>query len=353
MELSHMRIRKEDERMMKKRIKTGGALILAVVLAISTFVLPNAFAADEVKTTKDCTLTVNVANKGLTELISGSITVNLYKVADIAATGKYTELVGFEGVGLDSVNSETTTAQWEEMSAKAATRVTSITEPYASLSTTNGVATFNLKPGMYLVVAQQMLTDYYQYDFTPYLISLPDNRFYQTNDDTWLYDIQVSLKPAKTDRVGDLIIKKTLDVYNATLGEANFVFQVEAEKTDVDEPYATTKVYSNVVSLSFDNVGTKQIKIDDIPAGAVVTVTEVYSGASYKFVSADIKESAEEGKLVIIADGEEKIAEIDFDNTYDENALNGGNGLVNEFTYSTESGWDHEAKPDSISAPLE
>ena len=40
-----------------------------------------------------------------------------------------------------------------------------------------------------------------------------------------------------------------------------------------------------VVSLVFDGPGTKSVLVEDIPAGTVVTVTEVYSGASYELTT--------------------------------------------------------------------
>ena len=358
-----MKIRKEDERMMKKRIKTGGALILAAVLAISAFAINSTLAANGVEN-KACSLTVDVSKVKYKEVKTEELTVNLYRVADIDVTGEYDVEDAYDSVlDLSDIGPDLAANEWETKAIKLQEFIDGLNNDDNSendIIATNSKSAVsklefnNLEKGMYLVYAEQLLTDYYQYDFLPYLVSLPDNRFYQTNDDEWLYDIQVSLKPLKTDRVGDLVIEKTLDVFNATLGEASFVFQVEAEKTDVDMG-TPSKVYSNVVSLSFDSVGTKQVVIEDIPAGAVVTVTEVYSGASYKLISSSIEATAEEGKLVIIADGEEGVTKINFLNEYNEEdrPLNGGNGLVNEFTYSTESGWSHQAKPDSISAPLE
>ena len=49
-------------------------------------------------------------------------------------SGAYKELPGFEGV-LDKISSDTTTAEWEEMSAEAAARVESLEEADASKST--------------------------------------------------------------------------------------------------------------------------------------------------------------------------------------------------------------------------
>ena len=94
--------------------------------------------------------------------------------------------------------------------------------------------------------------------------------------------------------------------------------------------------------MTFDKAGSKQVIIRNFEAGAVVTVTEVYSGASYELV-------ADNGETQIIA---EDIVNVSFENTYDD-GLNGGNGLVNTFT-KLESGkfnWAGNAD-DSTSAEI-
>ena len=136
----------------------------------------------------------------------------------------------------------------------------------------------------------------------------------------------INLKVEKLDRYGDLVINKVLDAYNATLGGATFVFQVEATKVDVDTEEAIV-VYSNVVSMTFDGTGKDSIVIRDIPAGAEVTVTEVYSGASYKVTT----DAVQTGQILA-----EDIISFDFENTYD-GGLNGGSGIVNRFTYDSEA----------------
>ena len=40
-----------------------------------------------------------------------------------------------------------------------------------------------------------------------------------------------------------------------------------------------------MVSLNFDSTGTKSVELTDIPAGTVVTVTEIYGGSNYDAVS--------------------------------------------------------------------
>ena len=347
-----MRIRKEDERMMKKRIKTGGALILAAVLAISAFVIPKAFAAEGVNVNKkDCTLTVDLTAESLfKEVREKEITVDLYKVATIKVTGEYEVIDPYkEALDLTNLSSNSEANKWEEKANSVRTYIDTATDAPSPITKT-GVSTIqftNLTTGMYLVYARNLVTDYYEYEFKPYLISVPTNEWSWTAEDKsnmsddWIYDPVVSLKPEKSDRYGNLVINKTLDAYNSSVGGATFVFEVKAVKTDVDTKEETV-VYNDVVSMTFDKAGSKQVIIRNIEAGAVVTVTEVYSGASYELV-------ADNGETQIIA---EDIVNVSFENTYDE-GLNGGNGLVNTFTKleSGEVNWAGNAD-DSTSAEI-
>ena len=122
-----------------------------------------------------------------------------------------------------------------------------------------------------------------------------------------------------------LEIKKTLNTFNSTLGGATCVFRIEAEKDGI--------IYSDVKSIVFDAAGTKSIVIaEKIPAGAVVTVTEVYSGSSYEITSAP------EQTVTIIAD---KMETVEFTNDYNDR-LNGGTSVVNHFTDKAAGGADKD-----------
>ena len=69
--------------------------------------------------------------------------------------------------------------------------------------------------------------------------------------------------------------------------------------------------------------------IENLPAGSVVTVTEVYSGASYTLVS--------EGTQTVTLDSSATFR-VEFENDYTPTRT-GGHGIVNHFEYSDESGW--------------
>lgn len=305
---------------MRKRMKKVSALILAASLLCSAFVLPEVYAAVGVKTDEKCSLQVNCNvqmqidketaaatpyDPVYDEVKEKELIVNIYKVADILVTGKYEPLNTLNGLdGLKSVNSESKAKDWQDLAVAAKTAVTEAgIQPTETGKTTSGSIVFNdLPTGMYLIDAQQLLTAEYRYEFTPYLISLPNNYFYSSGNDAWDYDLidndtsdegvegttnhAVGLKPQQFDRYGYLVIEKNLSNFNAVNEEdvdnpaAVFVFEVVAKK-DKDV------VFNDVVAIDFTNAGNDTVKVGPIKAGAEVTVTEVYQGASYEQVKVE------------------------------------------------------------------
>ena len=277
---------------------------------------------------------------GFVELEKLLIEVELYKVADVNVSGKYiepktgdTSLYGALKSELAGVSSETKAAQWLEMAETAMKQVEEgklSPVKTATLNSGNGNEITNLSTGLYLVAAKEVQSPEYIYRFTPYLVSLPGNDYQQKGDsDAWIYQVRVSLKPSQENRYGDLEITKTLNSYNATLGGATFIFQVDAKKDDI--------VFSDVVSIVFDQPGTRTVKLAErIPAGATVTVKEVYSGASYEVVS-----DPEKTTTIVANDPDHPgaAASVDFTNDYDER-LNGGTSVVNHFIYTEPEGGD-------------
>ena len=91
----------------------------------------------------------------------------------------------------------------------APTEKVKVTKPEGAAESTGVIS--DLKTGMYLVQAETVQTSEYTYDFTPYLVSLPNNYYSKENpDDTWVYDVTTGMKPQQTQRYGDLEIVKDL-----------------------------------------------------------------------------------------------------------------------------------------------
>lgn len=324
---------------MKKRIKTAGALTLAAITVLSAAGLSSVYGALGVETDRKCSLTFTLDDTEFDELRDLEIPVDVYKVADITEeavydTAKYTD---FAGLGLEKVSSTTTAEEWAQMAEKAMktvedkkiapTEKVKVTKPEST-----GVIN-NLETGMYLVQAETVQSNEYTYDFTPYLVSLPNNYYSKENPkDNWVYDVTTGMKPQQTQRYGDLEIVKDLTEYNASLKDALFVFQVEGTRNG-------EKVYSDVVSIKFNQAGEKSVLVKHLPAGTKVTVKEVYAGGSYSNTSGDTQET------VIDAEGvTDHPASVSFTNTYNGKLIP-GTGIVNHFE-NKDGEWSWEQQTD-------
>lgn len=351
---------------MKKRNRWI-ALAAAFVLLAFTARTEVAYGAAGIETEKSCSIRFDLSHNyeqgeggayeqadGYSDLNKCSINVNLYKAADVDQSGHYIaprraeeDKTLYEALktGLAQADASTTAARWMEMAAAAAeaAEVISPTKTGTVRVSEGETVIGGLSTGLYLVTAETRSAEYL-YTFTPYLVSLPGNDYTPGGEtDNWLYEeVPVGLKAGRTPRYGDLQISKTLKTFNASLGNASFIFRVEAVK---DQQI----VYQDVVSLTFDAHGTKSLKIEGkIPAGAAVTVTEIYGGSAYraapgdgpktvKIIARDLEEELKTGELAPLVNP----AQVSFTNDY-SGGLNGGTSVVNHFT-RTEAGAGTEA----------
>ena len=320
--------------MKEKRWKKGGlAVILAAVLATAGFHFTFLYAANGIDTSKKCSLTLNTADTGAfsEEFSTMQLNAKLYRIAAVNEAGKYTSLEAFQSLDMEKLTEE---GNWESAAGKAAELAEGI-EPDTSLQIVEGTGKAEgLEQGMYLVLVEESKSEWYEYHFNPYLVALPDNLYHHSGDladDQWQYDVTGGIKPEQSPRYGSLKIRKTLSAYNTSLGEVTFVFQIEG----VDKE--GNMVYSNVISTTHSAAGTKEAVVENLPAGIDVTVTEVYSGASYRL-------QTEPEKTVSIA--ADKIAEVEFSNTYDDK-LTPGYGVTNHFDYDEDEGWKWSQQKDN------
>lgn len=320
--------------MMNKRLKQGSTFLLAVALTFPLLTLPGAKAASAINTGQKCSIEFDISGNS-SELLSASIPVKLYKVASVDESGNYTGIGAFSKLDLSSVsadNLDVAAATWAERAAEAKKLLKDDTEPTTTTLTQGRGTATRLDTGLYLVDTPKVITPNYTYTFTPYLVSLPTNNYYSGNgaSDDWIYDLTkehnsaVGLKPEQHVRYGNLVINKELVDHNATFGNnATFVFQIDITTLD-------NKKETRIEELTFDAAGSHSVTIEKIPAGSHVTVTEVYSGASYELASAKSQETD------IIANPEKetevefKPAEVSFINKHD-GRTNGGYGVKNNF----------------------
>lgn len=320
--------------MMNKRLKQGSTFLLAVALTFPLLTLPGAKAASAINTGQKCSIEFDISGNS-SELLSASIPVKLYKVASVDESGNYTGIGAFSKLDLSSVsadNLDAAAATWAERAAEAKKLLKDDTEPTTTTLTQGRGTATGLDTGLYLVDTPKVITPNYTYTFTPYLVSLPTNNYYSGNgaSDDWIYDLTkehnsaVGLKPEQHVRYGNLVINKELVDHNATFGNnATFVFQIDITTLD-------NKKETRIEELTFNVAGSDSVTIEKIPAGSHVTVTEVYSGASYELASAKSQETD------IIANPEKetevefKPAEVSFINKHD-GRTNGGYGVKNNF----------------------
>ena len=323
--------------MMNKRLKQGSTFLLAVALTFPLLTLPGVKAANAINTGQKCSIEFDISGNS-SELLSASIPVNLYKVASVDESGNYTGIGAFSKLDLSSVsadNLDAAAATWAERAETAQGKLTDsegnpVVEP-KTVTLQNGRGYKDkLETGLYLVDTPKVITPNYTYTFTPYLISLPTNNYYNNDhtNDEWIYNLTgsnaVGLKTEQHVRYGNLVINKELVDHNATFGNnATFVFQIDITTLD-------KKTETRIEELTFNAAGSDSVTIEKIPAGSTVTVTEVYSGASYKLTSEnnvtativanDEKEAGQAGETAVVS----------FTNEHD-GRTNGGYGVKNNF----------------------
>lgn len=326
------------------------ALALALALALSGTGAMETRAAIAVDVNAECTLAIDTQElydlmeddyqKSETKPEGVEVTVDLFKVAVIDESGRYTPTGLFAGNSdlankLASINSETDENFWKDLSSMLTQAITDgngVVKEEPDHTGTAGEGEYvkfeGLDTGMYLVVPRQVTTYFYMYNFTPYLVSLPHNYYdpdKTDSSDEWVYTVEMGLKPGREERYGSIKIMKELTEMSMMPGnEATFVFQVDIETLKGDK-------YQEMVSMTFDGTDPKEVVIEQIPAGSTVRVEEVYSGAGYEI--ADGSSYIWSGKELPANDkyGEGPVVDVKFVNQPD-GTTTGGYGIENHFT---------------------
>ena len=344
---------------LRHRKRIGKAALLAACLMMLTAIGRSAVLAVELM--EPCTVTTSLANSEFSSDLAGTdLVIDLYKVADAVAvpnadTYNYAMTETYSSLTIGAERNNEVYEALTQAAAKIAVKndVPVVKDaPFGTPITTTSDGG-ELLPGLYLMLAHQKdLADYvtvtvseesgeevlttvansslFEYHFSPELISLPTKEMNGDGiirDDTpgpWLYEMDAHLKAEREERFGSLRIVKDLLTYETT-EETLFVFDVTAVKNG-------EVVYSDVATLFFNAAGEKSTLIENIPAGAQVTVKEVYSGAHYVLTSAE-----EQTTEIKAAD----IVSVKFENDYDITRT-GGHGIVNKFEYMGEDGWTWE-----------
>lgn len=342
---------------MKTNSKTKAFLALLLAAAMVLPVLCGAFvraAAAEESPQVLVTAGTEDGNKLLEE--AGAV-YDLYLLAPMAAEGHYEFPDGLRPAAWPNGPDA-----WNALAQDAAAKLVEIEPPDVSGAPLGQWVRKNaesggedLEAGLYLLVvrpsegggylkrfenedgeaylASELKAKEYAITVAPEIISLPTKEADEegvintANPGPWIFSVEVFLKPEFEKRLGSIEIIKDLLTYE-TSHNAFFVFQVEGMLDGEN-------VYSNLISMRFDGYGEKRQLIENIPVGAEVTVTEIYSTPGYSIVGSD------SGKITVAAD---EVLSVRFENDYDE-SRDKGDGVMNNFSYDIERGewsWTQE-----------
>lgn len=308
-----------------RKVNRSKYLLLLLAIAFVSVIVPQLLvhANEYIEKDRKGTIQIEVGEADkFAELKNYHIDTSIYQLATVDRSGYFTVLKEYSNLQplLDEVRDKKQSKEWETVLQQALSEVEG-QKADARVAVSGGTGqSESLATGLYLITAEPMDTEEYHYEFTAGLAALPNNEFRATGkgSDTWQYDdIEVMLKPTRIPLTGNFTITKTLQSYNPELGKPLFVFSVEAVKEE-------ETVYSDIISLAFDNAGQKTARITGIPAGAKVTVTEVYSGAGYQITSNPVVTIDR-----IIAN---ETKEVSFTNDTD-GKIKYGTGIVNHFAY--------------------
>ena len=369
------------------------AFCMAILLPLTGYV---SYAAGEWNANQPCSLTVNAssADKEFAEdLKTAEVVVDLYKVADVVKDGdndnfiynfreEYSSLLEasfvVEGTdGSKSLRKDLTSDEWRQMAQKAAQIALDSSdgslgrpgeqkkEPVVAgagagtpitKEASEGDQGNNLYAGLYLMVARGEDVEEYivpisregrnagigtvawsenkVYTFEPELVALPgvltggDLSQGAEGGYAWNYNVTVNLKPSQSERFGYLDIVKSLRNYDSSQS-AVFVFQVDAVQNG-------RSVYSDVWTIELNGTGPRRLPAPvKLPAGAQVTVREIYATPCYTLVEKPVNPTASVGA--------EHTADspltFTFVSDYNPKPV-GGKIITNQFTYDgTESQW--------------
>lgn len=318
-------------------LRTALAFGLALALVLSCTCL--GWAVD---LSRACSVTVSLGSGELAEeLREAELVVELYRVAGAMARADedafdFEALAPFTALDLSAPQTQ---EDWNALAYQAANIARTDGEPVVENAPAETAIT-DLSPGLYLLLVHGRDVDEitesgetvayagaYRYLFAPQLLVLPtktaaeDGSVNTAYPGEWIYDATVFLKPEREQAYDSLQILKTLTGCNEN-NPAVFVFSIEATLNG-------ETVYSDVVMVEFTGAGTQEVRIEQIPIGATVTVTECYSGAGYQLASAGTQ------TVTITADAPNT---VQFTNDY-VGSPNGLRGIDNHFVFEEDSGW--------------
>ncbi|MBE6471935.1 MAG: hypothetical protein E7000_09685 [Coriobacteriaceae bacterium] len=235
------------------------------------------------------TLTVNAVGDSYDDafkedIANADVVIDYYKIATAEADETYQkfnyELTGdFAGQGFDiPAEADRSAETWQQLADEcAALDAAKLT---ADGMAAPGTPITSLEDGLYLVMAHgkgitdsmTARTETHEYTFQPTIVALPN-----LEDNQWVTNVTIAMKPEQGDLYGDLRIVKRVEGYFGT--PATFVFHL---KSTEDSPFD----YDNYASVEYSGGESAYTDVRHIKAGTKLTVTEE-EGTGFELVSGD------------------------------------------------------------------
>lgn len=210
---------------------------LCICISILVSGIP-VYAAGAIDVDKNVNLTIVYQNEE--KQISDS-KFDIYRVADVDAyaqmtiTDKFSNYpINFEGNNQD---------EWETLATTLKSYVwnDSILPDFSGETDTNGMLQMTLKPGLYLVVGNQLSVNEYSYSATPYLVFLPESN---QVENTWTYDV-ISYPKALAEKNPVLTSRKVLKIWDDSGKESNRPQEIVIHLMRDGEVYDTVSLNKN------------------------------------------------------------------------------------------------------------
>lgn len=186
--------------------------LAAVVTAFCTNAM-DVYAAGPINVDATVNITAQVGKDDTSmfaKSYSGTVDINLYKIAVLDETGKPELSDSYQNCGIDItvLNNNPKVADIEKNIVEPAVKAAGTKQADAVItasrkdSSISGKISIESGAGVYLYVPQSASDDKYKYSFMPYIIYAPTSDYVVSgvaaSDDTWKYDVSFIIKPQET-----------------------------------------------------------------------------------------------------------------------------------------------------------
>ena len=270
--------------------------LLPLLLALSC--LPFIPAAAEAALPDSCAVTLSLTDGDMEawpEIKDLEFSAHLYKVGTISAEFAVTPLPDYAaaataaGETLSALTPETPAETVMELALALQEQVTaedSTLKPDFDVAVTGGQGVVDAAPcGLYLLTVDPLEDKVAgsSYASNPVLLWVPRATGIVNGEYKFDTDVKALIKLQKDAMFGKLVIEKQIDGLDENYPKATFVFSVKATVDGKNGEKVT--ILDSVYTINFDGVlGANTVEIDGLPAGAEVTVEEIY-GPGYVLAS--------------------------------------------------------------------